>query len=63
MMKSINTNNKKFLDAVRNKVTQELKDFKKAHNLLIKQLATAERKKKVEDKSLAGLTSVFKESD
>ena len=28
MMKHFSTNNKKFIDAIRNKVTQELKDFK-----------------------------------
>ncbi|CDW88357.1 UNKNOWN [Stylonychia lemnae] len=63
MMKHFSTNNKKFIDAIRNKVTQELKDFKKAHNLLLKQLATSERKKKSQDNSLAGLNSIFKESN
>eukprot|EP00347_Sterkiella_histriomuscorum_P000414 403375956 len=63
MMKNFSTNNKKFLDALRNKVTQELRDFKRSHNLLLKQLATSERKKKVQDDSLAGLNSIFKESN
>lgn len=46
MMREINSNNKKFMDAIRNKSRQELKDFKKAHGSLLKSLATSEKRKK-----------------
>ena len=34
MMRNINSGNKKFLDAIRFKTTQELREFKKTHNKL-----------------------------
>lgn len=61
-MRNISSSNKKFLDAIRFKNTQELREFKKQNDKTVKQLATSSRKKKVEDLSLAGATRVIKES-
>jgi hypothetical protein len=61
-MRNISSSNKKFLDAIRYKNTQELRDFKKSNEKTVKQLATSSRKKKAENLSLAGGTNVFKES-
>ena len=62
MMKNINTSSKKFIDAIRFKVTQELRAFKRENEKTVKQLACSSRKKKPEDLSLAGVSRIFKES-
>jgi hypothetical protein len=52
MMKNINSSNKRFLDAIRFKITQELRDFKRSHEQIMKQLVCSARKKKPQDMSL-----------
>jgi hypothetical protein len=63
MMRNLNTSNKKFLDAIRFKKTQKLRDFKRHHENTVKQLACSNRKKKPVDLSLAGVANVVKESE
>ena len=62
MMRHYKSNHKKYLDAIRFKGKQELKDFKSHHNLLMKKLACSSKKKKHEDLSLGGVGRIFKES-
>ena len=61
-MRNLNSNNRKFLDAVKNKVTQELKDFKKAHFSLIQQLSIGDRRQRKKDDTLGGQHSIANES-
>ena len=62
MIRNYKSTHKKYLDAIRFKAKQELKDFKQHHNSLVKQLACSSRKKKPEDLSLGGVGRIFKES-
>lgn len=46
MMKAISTSTKQWQDAIKTKVIQELRSFKKAHSALSKQLGGAANRKK-----------------
>lgn len=61
-MRNISTSGKRFKDAIRYKNIQEIKDFKKGHEKLLKQLGTVSRKRKVVDMSLTNVDSGTQET-